>query len=324
MHSFEELQEIFNTELRQLRFERQPKELYEPFDYLIGLGGKRIRPVLLLMACEMFGKDAGSAMNQAIAIELFHNFSLIHDDIMDEATLRRGKPTVHEKFNQSVAILSGDVMLVYAYEYLIKTEPELISSLLKEFNACAIKVCEGQQMDMNFENRMDVEVDDYLQMIELKTAELLSASLKIGAIAGGASEADANHLFEFGKELGLAFQLKDDWLDAYGVAEKFGKQSGGDILQNKKTFLYLSAIEMAGEKEKKELSILYSEKTNSQENKVQKALQMFNDLGIKEYTNIQIQIHYANALSHVESVSISEESKKPLIDIAKRLMQREY
>ncbi len=280
--------------------------------------------MLLLMACEMFGKEATAAIPQAIAIELFHNFTLIHDDIMDNAGLRRGYETVHKKFNHPNAILSGDAMLVYAYQYLTTADEVLIPSLISLFNQCGIRVCEGQQMDMNFENTINVSVDDYLVMIELKTAELLSSALKIGAMIGGAGESDAEHLYMFGKELGIAFQLKDDLLDTFGDSGKFGKKMGGDILQNKKTILLLTALQVADLDTKKELKELYSPSETSGEAKIKKVLDIFNQLKINELTDQRIQEHYSNAMNHLHEISLTREKKQSLLQVAEMLMYREY
>lgn len=222
-------------------FKKEPISLYEPISYTMALGGKRVRPALLLMANDLFGGTANRALNAALAIEIFHNFTLVHDDIMDNAPVRRGKPTVFKKWNVPTAILSGDVMLVEAYQLLCDYEPELLPHLLKLFNKTAVEVCEGQQYDMLFENASDVSIDDYLKMIELKTAVLLGASLKMGALIAKATRNDAQHLYEFGKNIGVAFQLMDDILDVYGDPKKFGKQVGGDILANKKNILIITS-----------------------------------------------------------------------------------
>ncbi|HYV95133.1 MAG TPA: polyprenyl synthetase family protein [Chitinophagales bacterium] len=324
MQSIEKLQQLFEEELRKQRFNRQPRNLYEPFEYILGLSGKRMRPVMLMMACEMFGIEASNAIPQAIAIELFHNFTLIHDDIMDRAPLRRGMPAVHEKFNQTIAILSGDAMLVYAYHFLIQTKFSPVEKLVSIFNDCAIKVCEGQQTDMNFETAGDVSVEDYLFMIELKTATLLAASLQIGALVGGAPDADANHIYEFGRELGIAFQLKDDWLDAFGDADKTGKQTGGDIIQHKKTFLFLEAIKLADGSSRNELLNLFSSNEKQGEKQVKTVLEIFRRLNIDHITKEQSDRHYANAISYLEKVSLTEQEKKPLRNLAAALMQREH
>ena len=323
MHSIDDLQRLFEEELRKQHFNRQPQDLYEPFDYMLGLGGKRMRPLMLLMACEVFGRDATEAIPQAISIELFHNFSLIHDDIMDQAPLRRGKPTVHEKFNQSIAILSGDAMLVHAYQFLIQTKFSPVEKLVSIFNECAIRVCEGQQMDMNFETSNDVSVDDYLKMIELKTATLLATSKQLGAIIGGASEQDANYLYEFGKELGIAFQLKDDWLDAFGDGSKTGKQPGGDIIQNKKTFLMLEAVNLADDATKNELMSYYSSERNDSQ-KVKEVVKIFRHLRVDETARQLSDNHYVGAISHLEKIGVDEELKRPLSALAILLMEREH
>ena len=324
MHSIEELQQIFEEELRAQRFNREPANLYEPFGYMLGLSGKRTRPVMLMLACEMFGGDVKKALPQAIAIELFHNFTLIHDDIMDSAPLRRGMPAVHEKFNRAVAILSGDAMLVYAYQYLVQVKATLVGKLISVFNQCAVKVCEGQQMDMNFETAANVSIKDYLQMIELKTATLIAASLQIGALIGGAHDADANRLYEFGRELGIAFQLKDDWLDAFGDSDKTGKQRGGDIVQNKKTFLLLAAMNLADSPTKSQLKNLIASKENNGEEKVKRVLEIFHLLKLDHITKEQSDKHYTNALAHLDKIPAIIKEKDPLINLAALLMKREY
>lgn len=324
MHSAEELQQLFEEELQAQRFNRDPANLYEPFGYILGLSGKRMRPVMLLLACEMFGNDVHKGLPQAIAIELFHNFTLIHDDIMDHAPLRRGWPSVHEKFNQTIAILSGDAMLVHAYQYLVQTKSNLIAKLISIFNECAIKVCEGQQMDMNFETAVDVSVEDYLRMIELKTATLIATSMQIGALVGGASDGDANQLFEFGRELGIAFQLKDDWLDAFGDSDKTGKQPGGDIIQNKKTFLLLAAMNLADASTKKQLENLISLNENYGDEKIDMMLEIFHRLNLDRITKEHSDTHYKKALAHLEKITVIEKKKNPLINLGASLMTREY
>ncbi len=324
MHTAEELQQFFGEEISRLRFDREPHNLYEPFNYMIKLGGKRLRPVLLMMACELFGEDARTALPQAIAIELFHNFTLIHDDIMDRAPLRRGQPTVHEKFNHTTAILSGDVMLVHAYEFMIDAESSFTKKFVSLFNECAMKVCEGQQLDMNFESSTHVTAEDYLRMVEMKTATLIATALQIGAMKGGASETDAKHLYEFGRELGIAFQLKDDWLDAFGDAAKTGKQPGGDIIQNKKTFLLLEAIKLADDSVKNELMNLFSSNKKSEVKKVKAVLEIFRSLKVDLLTRQISEEHYANALAHLEKVSAGKDEKIALSSLAASLMQRDH
>jgi geranylgeranyl diphosphate synthase type II len=322
MHSFEELQDIFRKSLDNLNFDHEPRELYQPFDYILRLKGKRIRPVLLLMGAELFGYDLPLPLPQAIAIELFHNFTLIHDDIMDRAPLRRGVPAVHEKFNMPVAILSGDAMLIYAYMYLMQSTASFQPELLMLFNDCAIKVCEGQQMDMNFEKMDNPGVAGYLEMIELKTASLLATSLKIGGIMGGASQTDASHLYDFGRLLGISFQLKDDWLDSFGKKESTGKQSGGDIIQNKKTFLFLKALELGSPADRVELLQYYRDNAGAAD-KVNAVLQVFNRLKIDEVTHVETERFFVEACAHLDAISVPASRKEVLRNLASNLLMRE-
>lgn len=240
-----ELQELITNSITNTQYPAQPKELYEPISYLMALGGKRMRPLLVLMGYQLFKEDIKKALPAALAVETFHNFTLMHDDIMDNAPLRRGKATVHEKWNNNIAILSGDVMLVEAYKLLCTLDKEVLADVLQLFNKTAVEVCEGQQFDMNFETQTSVVIAAYIEMIGLKTAVLLAASLQMGAIIAGAPTADARHLYDFGKYMGIAFQLQDDLLDVYGDPDKFGKQVGGDIISNKKTYLLIKALELA-------------------------------------------------------------------------------
>src|ERR1700761_9383330 len=247
MKKLEDLQAIISDAVKKLAFPEYPAALYEPISYILSIGGKRMRPALLLMACDLFGGDVDDALAPALAIEVFHNFTLMHDDIMDNAPLRRGRTTVHERWNKNVAILSGDVMLIEGYKLMMQVKDHLLRQILDIFNNTAVDVCEGQQIDMEFEQRNDVTIKEYINMIRLKTAVVLGGALKIGALLGGASTKDANLLADFGVNLGLAFQLQDDILDVYGNPEKFGKQVGGDIIANKKTYLLLKALELADE-----------------------------------------------------------------------------
>ena len=258
MQNIQYYQEAFVTYLKHFKITKEPSTLYNPVNYILDLGGKRLRPVLTLMAAEIFNCDYKKALDAALSIEVFHNFSLIHDDIMDEAPLRRGKETVHLKWDLNTGILSGDAMLIMAYQLFENYEPETFQKLAKLFSKTALEVCEGQQYDIDFEIRDDVKIDDYLKMIELKTAVLLGAALKMGAIVANASENDQNCIYEFGKNLGIAFQLQDDYLDAFGDPNTFGKQVGGDIIENKKTFLYLKAVEFSQKEIKLELQHLFS------------------------------------------------------------------
>jgi geranylgeranyl diphosphate synthase type II len=323
MRSIPELQKFFNNALTAEQFSGTPKELYEPLGYILRLGGKRMRPVMLLHACEMFGQDASKALPQAIAIELFHNFTLMHDDIMDHAPLRRGLPTVHEKYNSTVAILSGDAMLVMAYKYLITADDALLRILVEIFNDCAIRVCEGQQLDMNFEKTDGLDVNDYLYMIELKTAALIATSLKMGALVAGASAADCIQIYEFGKHLGISFQLKDDWLDTFGSAEKVGKQPGGDIIQNKKTYLLIEALNIADAQTKSELNRWFSGEAFDSSQKVKSVTEIFKTLQIDHVAERESEKHFLTAFQHLDAVSLPNERKEILISLAKGLLERD-
>jgi len=318
-------QEKIEQVLKEKNYGSSPKELYEPISYIISLGGKRMRPVLVLMACDYFDGNTDNAINAAIAIELFHNFTLVHDDIMDKAPLRRGKPTVHEKWSDNIAILSGDVMLVKVYQELNKIQENNISKILEIFNDTAIKVCEGQQLDMNYEKVQKISIPYYLKMIELKTAVLLGGALKIGAMLGGARNEDAQHLYDFGKHLGVAFQLQDDILDVYADAEKFGKQKGGDIIANKKTFLLIKAIEMVeGNRYMKEelQQWIHAPQFNATE-KVEAITNIYNFLNVKELAQKEMQKQYELALSYLDKIPVNNSKKENLIAFAESLMVRE-
>ena len=268
-----DLQETFQKYLKENIFNQTPQELYQPVNYILKLGGKRLRPVILLMSYNLFKETVEKALPAAFAIEIFHNFSLLHDDIMDEAPLRRGQPTVHIKYDVNTGILSGDVMLIYAYQYILQLEDQSnIPALMRIFNKVAIEVCEGQQYDMNFETSQEVKIVDYLKMIELKTSVLLAGAMKMGAVIAGAPEKDANHLYEFGKNIGIAFQLQDDILDTFGDPEKFGKKVGGDIAQNKKTYLLLKAMELAKGSRKQALSDLITQNYIEEATKIKACL----------------------------------------------------
>jgi len=324
MHTAEDLLQSVNEALDRENFHREPRELYEPITYIISLGGKRIRPVMLLMAVDMYGGDLQLAMPAALGIEIFHNFSLVHDDIMDRAPLRRGKPTVHEKWNANTAILSGDTMLVKAYEQFLKLPEPLIKQVLTVFNHTATGVCEGQQLDMNFEERVDVSITEYLEMIRLKTAVLIGAALKLGSIAAGAPEEDQQQLFDFGIHTGLLFQLRDDLLDTYGDAAVFGKKLYGDIIANKKTFLFLKAMEFTSGKERRKLAELYANPSIAPEIKVKKVMDYFDDADVKKQTEYKIQEHYELAREAFMALKVAEENKKPLKNYTQQLMERNF
>jgi len=320
MHSFIELSKLFEEKFSSRHFPDQPESLYDPAQYILGIGGKRIRPVCVLMGNQLFNDIDPDAYHAATAIELFHNFSLIHDDIMDKAPIRRGMATVHSKFGESTALLAGDVMFVKAYEYLNKIKPVQLQKVLFLFNNTASAVCEGQQMDMDFEKMESVGMDDYVNMITLKTSVLLAASLKLGAILGGAGEGNQNHLYGFGKNLGIAFQVQDDYLDAFGDPKKFGKKVGGDILANKKTFLMIHAFETAKPGQLKELKELIK---NNSADKVEKVLQIFRDCKVDDWAKELKNKYLQTALKHLEDTAVLSARKKPLQELADYLMMRE-
>ena len=302
---------------------QSPSELYEPVNYILSLGGKRLRPLLALMGCELFDAAIEKALPIAMSVEVFHNFTLLHDDIMDSAPLRRGKPTVHTQYNVNTGILSGDVMLIYAYDFLMKVEnPEISLKLIKVFNKMAIEVCEGQQYDMNFETRNDVTINEYLKMIELKTAVLLAAAFRMGALVGGASEAEAQHLYEFGKNVGIAFQIQDDILDTYGDPERFGKKVGGDIIQNKKTYLVLKAFQDADSSQQADLQQLMNTIATDEVQKIEAVKSIFNDLNIREEAEKLMTNYLHLAFQHIEDTPLSIERKNYLKTWANELMMR--
>jgi len=328
MQSFELLSQKFALNFEKPHFPAEPSSLYQPNEYFLQLGGKRIRPVLCLMGNELVEDINPDAWHVANAIELFHNFTLIHDDIMDKAPLRRGKETVHAKFGENTALLAGDVMLVVAYDYLNKINTSYIRSVINLFNQTAKEVCEGQQLDMDFarrapsgEKKEKVSLEDYLHMIELKTSVLLAACLKLGAILGGASQRNQSLLYEFGKKLGIAFQIQDDYLDAFGDPKKFGKQPGGDIRSNKKTILLIHALETADAPQKKELKKLIA---GHGSDKTEKILQLFHDCKVNEWA-LQLKNKYLDeALIHLEDVAVISKRKEPLKEVAHFLIQREH
>lgn len=320
MHSFKDLVTKFASTFNTAHFPTTPKSLYEPCDYFLSLGGKRIRPVMCLMGNELFGEISNDAYEAAKAIELFHNFTLIHDDIMDAAPLRRGMETVHKKYGSSTAILSGDVMVIRCYDYLNKVDSQHIHKVLHIFNRSAREVCEGQQMDMDFEQQLQVNLNDYIQMIALKTSVLIAASLEIGAVLGGASEGNCKHIYEFGKNLGIAFQIQDDYLDAFGDPEKFGKQIGGDIIANKKTFLMIHVLETASQEQLKELQELIK---NNPSDKVERVLNIFRACKVDEWARSLKEHYLNNAFQNLEDIPVVSSRKKPLYELAEYLIQRD-
>lgn len=315
------LQSLIEEKIQSISFPKEPNNLYDPLSYFMTLGGKRTRPLLTLLGCDLFGKPGEEAINAAIAVELFHNFTLIHDDIMDEAPLRRGMSTVHTKWNTNIAILSGDVLFVKAFEFLSNNDVKFLPQLIKVFTRTAAEVCEGQQLDMDFETRNDVSIDEYVEMIRLKTSVLLGAALEMGAIIGEAESDDKKLLYEFGMNVGIAFQLKDDILDLYADPEKFGKQVGGDILSNKKTFLLLKAQELASQSQEEQLKYIMNSMNGDA--KITAARALFDEMGIQELAMDRMKEYYASAQKAMDKINVPNEKKLELFGIADYLMNRE-
>lgn len=302
---------------------KEPANLYEPMVYILEQGGKRLRPVLVLMATEIFDCNYKKALDAALAIEIFHNFSLVHDDIMDDAPIRRGKQTVHEKWDINTGILSGDAMLINAYQLFESYEGDTFKELSTLFTKTAIQVCEGQQYDIDFETRDNVSIDDYLLMIEYKTAVLVGASLQMGAIVAGTSKECKEAIYQYGRLLGIAFQLQDDYLDAFGDPETFGKQAGGDIIENKKTFLYLKTLELAGSSEALQLEHLYSISPAENSGKIEAVKALFESSGAAELTRKQIEIYTDKAFRILDKIELPEAKKAPLRKFGQMLMERQ-
>jgi geranylgeranyl diphosphate synthase, type II len=315
---------IFNHYLAQNAFNEAPSELYEPVNYILNLGGKRLRPLLVLMGANLFDDNFEKALPAAFSVEIFHNFTLLHDDIMDEAPLRRGKPTVHARFGTNTGILSGDVMLIYAYHFLNKIEPnDLKSKLFTIFNKMAIEVCEGQQYDMNFESRNDVTLDEYIRMIELKTSVLIAAAFQMGALIGGASDEDSFQLYEFGRNFGIAFQIQDDILDTFGDPEKFGKKVGGDIVQNKKTYLVLKSYELANDTQRYDLHRLMTTPTEDETVKIETVRDLFQELDVLNYAQTAMYQFLEKSFKALDSTPLSIARKNELKEWANDLMLRQ-
>jgi geranylgeranyl diphosphate synthase type II len=319
MHSPTELQQIIEEAIPKIKYPKHPKDLYEPIRYIMSLGGKRIRPVMVLMATELFTTEIHKALDVALAIETFHNFTLVHDDIMDNAPLRRGKITVHERWGVNNAILSGDVMMVESNKHLSKVDLFVLKPVLDTFNATAQGVCEGQQLDMEFEQRTDVSIAEYLEMIRLKTAVLLGGAMKLGAIVGGANTVDADLLYEFGENLGVAFQLQDDILDVYGNPETFGKQVGGDIIANKKTFLHLKTLALAQGDESDSLTSINLD----QDIKVNEVTNLYNKYEIKELATAEMDKYLAKANHALDSLAVADEKKYQFRELVQQILERE-
>ncbi|NRB59852.1 MAG: polyprenyl synthetase family protein [Winogradskyella sp.] len=322
MQNIEAYQKSFISYLEDFTTEREPKNLYEPVNYILKLGGKRLRPVLTVMTADIFGAHINEAMDAALSVEVFHNFSLVHDDIMDDAPLRRGKETVHEKWDVNTGILSGDAMLILAYQLFENYKSDVFQALAKLFSKTALEVCEGQQYDIDFETRNDVTIPEYLKMIEYKTAVLVGAAMKMGAIVASASIKDQELIYDFGRFLGVAFQLQDDYLDAFGNPETFGKQVGGDIIENKKTYLYLKTLELGTEKQKDEFISEMQNENIPNDEKVKMAKRLFEDSGSAEATQQAVRAYTAKAFDVLNDLNISEEKKHVLKVFGEQLMNR--
>jgi len=322
MQNIEAYQKSFISYLEHFSVDKEPKSLYEPINYILKLGGKRLRPVLTLMTAEIFGVTAEKAMSAALSVEVFHNFSLVHDDIMDDAPLRRGKETVHEKWNLNTGILSGDAMLIMAYQLFENYEPEIFQALAKLFSKTALEVCEGQQYDVDFETRDDVTIPEYLKMIEYKTAVLVGAAMKMGAIVANASKEDQDAIYNFGRYLGIAFQLQDDYLDAFGNPETFGKQVGGDILENKKTYLYLKTMELGSSEDMLSLKTSIDNSELSNDIKVETVKQLFTNSGAAKATQEAVKDYTNKSFEVLKTLNISEDKKQVLRLFGEQLMNR--
>lgn len=323
MFTASELLDIVKGHIAGLQFTRTPKGLYDPVSYVLSLGGKRIRPVLMLMAYNLYREDVKSILQPATGIEVYHNYTLLHDDLMDRADMRRGKATVHKVWNDNVAILSGDAMLVLAYQFMAQCASEKLKDVMDLFSLTALEICEGQQLDMEFEQRKDVKEGEYIEMIRLKTSVLLAASLKIGAILGGASKEDADALYDFGVNLGLAFQLKDDLLDVYGDPLRFGKNIGGDILCNKKTYLVIKAFEHANTEQEALLSDWFTRETFDPQEKIAAVTRLYNEIGVKALCENRIVEYSKRASESLNRVNVPAENKQELETMMNELMHRE-
>ncbi|MBT8324026.1 MAG: polyprenyl synthetase family protein [Winogradskyella sp.] len=322
MQHIEQYQEVFINYLKAYNLDKEPSNLYKPVNYILNLGGKRLRPVLTLMASDIFDGKVNTALNAALAVEVFHNFTLIHDDIMDDAPLRRGKATVHEKWDINTGILSGDAMLILAYQLFEHYPPETYKALMTVFSQTALEVCEGQQYDIDFETRNDVTIPEYLKMIEYKTAVLVAAAMKMGAIVAKASKAEQEAIYKFGKYLGIAFQLQDDYLDAFGNPETFGKQVGGDIIENKKTFLYLKTLELGNDDDRRKLIEFTNSTSLNEPEKVTQVKLLFEKTNAATTTKKEIERYTAKAFDALNALNISEKKKDILRAFGQQLMNR--
>ena len=327
MYSVSDLQSLISIEIEkeiQQLYQTEPKNLYEPVGYALSMGGKRLRPVMVLLAGNLFSNTVEKAFPVALAIELFHNFTLLHDDIMDGAEMRRNNLSVYKKYNENIAILSGDAMSIMAYNYLLRCDSTELSSIIRLFSQTALEVCEGQQYDMDFETRLDVSIPEYLKMIRLKTAVLLASSLKMGALAMNAPEKIADQLYDFGLNLGIAFQLQDDLLDVFADQDKFGKKIGGDIVSNKKTFLLLKALELSGDSTKIIIHDWINRKEFDENGKIEAITEIYNQLDIRRITGAYIDEFYQSALTVFEEINLVDETKAELLYLANLIMNRDH
>ena len=323
MHSESYFRAIIDHELAKLKLEKDPTHLYDPIRYMINLGGKRLRPSILLMSNELFNGNPEHLIKPALGIEIFHNFTLLHDDIMDKAPLRRSRETVHKKWNPDIAILSGDTLFVLSCQLMMNVNEEYLREVLNVFLATAVNVCEGQQSDMDFETEENISIENYLDMISKKTASLIGCATYIGALCAGVTKKDSNHMYEFGKNLGIAFQLHDDLLDVYGDSSKFGKQIGGDILANKKTFLLLTALQNAKGNIKTELTKWLNVKEYNSENKIEAVISIYENLDVKNLSSVKMDYYFKKAMNEFEAVNVPKNQKRALTELAEKMMVRE-
>lgn len=317
------LEKMINGAIEQVLVNDEPSSLFDPVRYILSIGGKRVRPLFTLLAADMFGADPEIAVEPALAVEIFHNFSLLHDDLMDHADLRRGMPTVHKKWNVNSAILSGDAMMIESYRHIVKVPPHLLSEVVHIFSDMAMDICKGQQYDMDFESRLDVSEEEYIEMIRLKTAVLLGSALKIGAILAGASSHESDSIYQYGVHIGIAFQLKDDLLDVYGDPKTFGKKIGGDILANKKTYLLINALRNSDSSQRRELDTWMAATTYDPKEKIDFVKNLYDQLNLKTVAENLIEKYYLASLNFLSSIQVSDERKESLLQFSENLMYRE-
>lgn len=324
MKTADEILSMVNEFLANLPYERKPKSLYEPIRYVLSMGGKRIRPTLMLLGYNLFKDNPEKILMNAVALETYHNYTLLHDDLMDNADLRRGHETVHKKWDANTAILSGDSMLVLAYERMAQCDEKHLANVLKLFTTTALEIGEGQQFDMEFENRNDVKEEEYIEMIRLKTSVLLACALKMGAILADASDEDAENLYKFGEQIGLAFQLQDDYLDVYGDTKVFGKEIGGDITSNKKTYMLINAFNLANDTQRAELQKWVDAKDFDRKEKVTAVTRLYNEIGIDKMAQDKIAYYFEQSKKYLDAVSVPAERKEELAKYAQKMMKRQY